>query len=82
MPEDVTPRFAGISVALEFRQHRVQGLPLGGCWFVAANEVGLMEFSKAGKELRTVAGCQSWEFFENLDFAHGTNLASHGDSGK
>jgi len=52
LPEYVPPWLAGISVALEFRQRRVQGLPLGGCGFVAADEVCFVQLREAGEELR------------------------------
>jgi hypothetical protein len=75
LPEHVPPRFTRIAVALEFRQRRVQDLPLGGCGFIATDEIGFVQLRKTGEKLRPIAGGQARELIKNLGFAHGGNLA-------
>ena len=75
LPEDIAPRLAGAGVALEFREHLVERLPLGGRGSAAIEQVGFVEFGEPGKELGAVADGQPWQLFKDLRFAHDANLA-------
>jgi hypothetical protein len=70
----VTPRLSGISIALEFRQRRIESLPLRRRRLVTADEVSLVQFRESGEQLRSFARRQFWKLCKNLGFTHGGNL--------
>jgi hypothetical protein len=74
-PEDVPPWIAGAWIALETCERLVQRLPFDGCGYAALEQVRFVEFSESGKDLGSVTGSQLGQFFEDLRFAHGMNLA-------
>jgi hypothetical protein len=82
MAEDFAPRLPGAGVALEFVERLVERLPFGRGGRAAVQQVGFVKFGEPGEELGTVADGQPGQFFKNLSFAHGVNLARSGFSRK
>jgi hypothetical protein len=78
----IAPRFAGAGVALEFGEGLVERLSFGGGRRATIQQVSLVEFGEPGEKLGTIADGQLWQFFQDLSFAHGLNLARQGFSRK
>ena len=62
-------------VALEIRERLVERLPFGWLGCGAVEQVGFVKFGEPGEELGAVADGQPGQFFKDLSFAHGVNLA-------
>jgi hypothetical protein len=65
----------GLGSRSKFRERLVERLPFGGRGCAAIQQVGFVEFGEPGEKLGAVADGQPGQFFKDLRFAHGVNLA-------
>jgi hypothetical protein len=69
------PRLARIAISFKFVKSLVQRLPFGSRWLVATDEVSLVQFGKARKQLRAFARAKLWKLFQDFRFAHRPNVS-------